>query len=106
MEQLFKYDILNRQPPDYTLTSVTSNGRTTWTLKDDLGAIVLQQRGKEGYNREILQNMRCDMNINLKAVSILTTAERDTIESQIDEGEMIINKTTNTTQTLFDGNWI
>ena len=106
MSHLYRYDILNRQPANYALTSVTSNGKTTWTLKDDVGAVVLEQRGKEDFDRETLKRMRCDMAIASIAIPILTTTERDAAEPDLDDGQMIINKTTNKTETLFDSNWI
>lgn len=106
MGHLYRYDILNRHPVNYTLTSATSGGKTTWTLKDDLGAIVLEQIGKEDYNRDILFGMRCGMGVAGKALPILTTTERNTAEFQLDDGQMIINKDIDTVQTLFDGGWI
>lgn len=106
MGHLYRYDILNRQPVDYTLTYVTSGGKTTWTLKDDLGAVILEQRGKEDFNREILHRMRCDMGVSIDSLPILTTTERNVAESQLSEGQQIINKTTAAVETKFDGGWI
>ena len=106
MGHLYRYDILNRHPVNYTLTYVTANGKTTWTLKDDLGAVVIEQIGKEDFNREILFGMRCAMDVSGKALPILTTTERDTAESQLSDGQQIINKTTGAVETLFDGGWI
>jgi len=106
MAQLFEYDILNRQPANYTLTSVNAGGKTTWTLKDDLGAVVLEQRGKEDLHEEILKRMRADFGIGLDCLPIVTTTERNTVASSVDDGQMIINKTTDTVETKFDGGWI